>query len=245
MKYSCSLCSYSSPRKRDIIRHFDRKVSCGVGEKELVENGLTFKCEYCDKIFSTGAIMSRHQKLYCRGIMQRKIEELEKLVGLEKRFQGPVGSKVNNYGSASLKNFNEQDLKVINKLIRESEHYLFEANLCKFIYFNDNYPENHNCYLSSSVKGNKHINIWSDGMWHIRDKKQTIDEIISEVRVIIQNYMDENGTQLTKTFDLYKEYLDRDSGKEKNEIEEDAKLMYENMEICLYDNRHAIKNRKR
>lgn len=261
MKYSCSLCHYSSSRKRDVIRHFDRKVLCGVGEKEVVVNSATFKCEYCDKNFSSSAILLRHQKLYCRGIMQRRIEELEKLASSENKFLDPVENEVNNYGKSSIEKFSDDELKTIRKTINNTEFYLLIPELVPIILLNSEHPENHNIKLTNISDSNTHISVYENGRWKVANKKSVVESVIMEIESIVGEYIGLYGDKYQMTRERFEEYNNRYSDYEEMEetdkeqirtkkerlleIEEEKSITIKEIENALYNNRRVIKNRPR
>ena len=40
MEFACSICGYTSLKKENITKHFNRKRSCGPGTKEIVDGGI-------------------------------------------------------------------------------------------------------------------------------------------------------------------------------------------------------------
>ncbi len=50
MEFACSVCGHSSTKKQNIIKHFNKKQSCGSGIKKIVEISIEIKCEYCNLV---------------------------------------------------------------------------------------------------------------------------------------------------------------------------------------------------
>jgi hypothetical protein len=65
-EFACSVCQYTSYIKTDVVRHINRKRSCGEGVKEIIEIPIEITCEYCNKGFSTKAHLTDHIKKYCK-----------------------------------------------------------------------------------------------------------------------------------------------------------------------------------
>jgi hypothetical protein len=82
MEFGCSLCEYTSSQKENVLRHINRKKSCGVGIKEIVEIPIDIICEFCNKSFTTKKHLNDHIKNRCIGKDKAKDEEIRKLKGL-------------------------------------------------------------------------------------------------------------------------------------------------------------------
>jgi len=79
MEFSCSVCQYTSTKKSSVTRHINKKLSCGSGQKEIIEIPIEIKCEYCNKKFSTIHNLTRHKKEFCKQKDKAKDEEIAKL----------------------------------------------------------------------------------------------------------------------------------------------------------------------
>jgi hypothetical protein len=79
-EFGCSVCEYTSYIKRDVVRHINKKKSCGPGIKEIIEIPVDIKCEWCNKKFSTRCNLREHEKKSCKdknNILQRQLKEAE------------------------------------------------------------------------------------------------------------------------------------------------------------------------
>jgi len=65
-EFACSICQYTSCKKDNVIRHIQKKKSCGVGIKEIIEIPIHIACEFCNKNFLTKQNLQIHFKKYCR-----------------------------------------------------------------------------------------------------------------------------------------------------------------------------------
>jgi hypothetical protein len=85
-EYMCSVCNYKSHQRESVIRHFNRKKSCGSGTKEIIEIRDSIKCDNCSKTFVSRKTLIRHMNYYCtEHNVAKKIEELEtKIKDLER-----------------------------------------------------------------------------------------------------------------------------------------------------------------
>jgi hypothetical protein len=247
MEFGCSVCEYISCKKENVLRHINRKKSCGPGIKEVVEIPVEIRCEFCNKNFSCSKSLNAHMKNSCKhknDILQKQLKEandrnkeLEKL--LKER---PVSTTnnitnnniiiVNNYENTSLEKLTD---KTYNKLIKDSEEaYKIIPNLLKHIHFNSKIPENHNVYLSNRNKNNKHLQVFKNGHWEITDKNTEINNIIADKETNIGDWVNEKGEKYPEAAERYQEYL------EQKYDEDTAKLVKEEVEFVLYNGRHLI-----
>jgi hypothetical protein len=79
MEFGCSVCEYTSCKKNDVMRHINRKKSCGQGIKEVIEIPIEICCEFCNKNFSTMSNLKNHIKNNCKEKDKMYQEEIKKL----------------------------------------------------------------------------------------------------------------------------------------------------------------------
>jgi len=234
-EFGCSVCEYTSSNKINVIRHINRKKSCGPGIKEIIE--------FCNKRFSCITSLKYHMKNNCKHkdtIKDTKIKELEeKVKELERRPTTNITQNitnniiiVNNYENTSLDKLTD---KTYNKIIKDAEEaYKIIPNLIKHIHFNPKIPENHNIYLSNRNKNNKHLQIYKDKHWEIVNKDSEIDNLINDKETILSDWVSEKGEKYPESAEKFNEYLDQK--------DDSAKLIKEEVELELYNNKHLIKN---
>lgn len=73
-EFKCSICGYTSPLKKNIARHIDKKNKCGEGAT-IIEIQKEINCEYCNGSFSSKPSLDRHYHI-CR--MKNKVIEKTK-----------------------------------------------------------------------------------------------------------------------------------------------------------------------
>ena len=134
MEFACSICGYTSLKKENITKHFNRKRSCGPGIKEIVEIPIDINCKYCEKKFASSTSLKYHQKNSCKSrdiAMQKEINDLkEKVKELQKEGKTTINNQtinnnqtyniiiVNNYEDTRLEQLTDKD---INKIIKDSD----------------------------------------------------------------------------------------------------------------------------
>ncbi len=250
MEFGCSICEYTSYKKQHIINHINRKRSCGLGIKEVIEIPVEIMCEYCKKNFSTREHLKEHIKKTCKNrdnIMLKEINDLkEKVKELEKGQSTTINDNrtttnntinvfiVNNYEDTNLDKLTD---KTYNRIIRDSEEvYQIIPRLIKEIHFNPNIPENHNIFLSNRNKNNKHLQVYRNKHWEIEKKDNEIDNLINDKETNLSDWVAEKGEKYPEALEKFNEYLEQ-------KYDEDVlKLVKDQVELVLYNNRHMVKN---
>jgi hypothetical protein len=246
MEFACSVCQYTSPKKSSVIRHINKKQSCGPGIKEIIEIPVEISCEYCKKKFNTNGSLSRHQKDFCKhrkDVLEEENKKLkERIKELEKR---PMSTNntyndnrtyivVNNYENTNMKRLNDGDYI---KILEDSEEpYRIIPKLIQEVHFNPNFPENHNIRLSNRNRNNKHLQVYRNNHWEIQDKDTEIGNLISDKETNLSDWIDQKGKKYPEALEKFNEYLDQ-------KYDEDiAKLVKDEVEQLLYNNRHMTKS---
>ena len=251
MEFSCSICEYTSYKKQHIINHINRKRSCGIGDKIIIEIPIEIKCKYCKKNFSTREHLEEHIKNTCKNrdtALLNEINDLkEKVKELEKgQSATTINNQTNNNNTFNIfivNNYEDTKLdklsdKTYNRIIRDSEEvYQIIPRLIKEIHFNQNIPENHNIVLSNKNQNNKHIQVYRNEHWEIVKKDTEISNLISDKETNLSDWVAEKGEKYPEAMERFNEYLDQ-----KYEDEEILKLVKDEVELVLYNNRHMIKN---
>jgi hypothetical protein len=251
MEFGCSACEYTSSKKENVLKHFNRKKNCGPGIKEIVEIPIEIKCKYCDKNFSSSTSLNYHQKHNCKNMKNQLEEEnnllKQKIKQLQKEKSTTINNNnqtinnqtiniiiVNNYEDTNLEKLTD---KTYNKIIKDSDEvYQIIPRLIKEIHFNPNIPENHNIVLSNRTKNNKHLQVYRNGHWEMEKKDTEIDNLINDKETNLSDWVAEKGEKYPEAFEKFNEYL------EQKYDDDVSKLVKEGVELVLYNNRHLIKN---
>jgi ElaB/YqjD/DUF883 family membrane-anchored ribosome-binding protein len=250
MEYRCSCCNYVSDKRRYIVRHIQKKVSCGEGEKGIIEVPITIKCDYCDKRFASGETLNKHIKKVCtvkNSASVMLMEEIQKLkeelrnlsknpsnVMINKKSNVTVNNQtiiINNYENTSMEKITD---KIYNKIIKGSETYKIIPRLIKHIHFNPDIPENHNICISNL--NNKYLSVFRNNHWEIENKNDEIGNLISDKETNISDWIAEKGDEYPQAKEKYDEYLEQKYGDE-----ELCKTIRREVEMILYNNRHIVK----
>lgn len=250
MEFSCSVCEYTSLKKENVVRHINRKKSCGLGIKEIIEIPIKILCKYCNKSFSSLNSLNGHIKNSCNKkdlIKDEKIKEQdEKIKELEKQLRDKPTTvnnnnnitnniMINNYDNTSLDKLTD---KIYNKIIEDAdEPYQIIPRLIKHIHCNPDIPENHNIRILNRNRNNKYLEVYRNNQWEIEDKNTEISNLISDKETNLSDWIDEKGIEYPATSEKYNEYLEQ---KYEPEI---ASLIKQEVEILLYNNRQLSFNK--
>ena len=244
-EYSCSVCHYSSTLKEHIVRHINKKKSCGLGIKEIIKISIEINCEFCNKNFASTTSLKFHIKNNCKFRDSAKDEEIKKLKEELKEAKSVTNNNINNNNTVNINfiinNYEDTALdkltdKIYNKIIRDSDEiYQIIPRLIKEIHFNPNIPENHNVYLSNRNKNSKHLSVFRNKHWEITDKNTEINNLISDKETNLSDWIEEKGEKYPETMEKFNEYIEQ---KYDNDI---AKLVKEEVELLLYNGRNMIR----
>lgn len=249
MEFGCSVCEYISYNKQHVIRHVNRKKTCGPGIREIIEIPIQIMCQFCRKNFATKDNLNYHVKNRCAKkdlVKDFRIKELEEKVKLLEG-RGVVNNIVdnstntvniniiiNNYEDTSLDKITD---KMYSKIIKDTEEvYKIIPRLIKDIHFNTNIPENRNIYLSNRNRNNKYLSVYRDGHWEVTDKNTEIDNLISDKETNLSDWVAEKKDKYPEAAEKYSEYLDQ------KHDDDTIKLVKDEVELVLYNGRHMIKS---
>jgi len=245
MEFGCSSCEYTSSQKISIIRHINKRKSCGSGTKEIIEIPIVINCEFCNKKFSTKSNLNEHLKNNCKQKntnLQKQLKEAnEKIKELEKR-PTVINQNVQNIQNIVIIN-NYEDTKIdkltdkmYNKIINGADEvYQIIPRLIKHIHFNPDIPENHNICISNRNKNNKHLEVYRNQQWEIDRKDNEIDNLINDKETNLSDWIDEKGEKYPEAMERFNEYL------EQKYDDDTVRLVKEQVELILYNNRNMIK----
>ena len=173
---------------------------------------ITYNCSFCNKSFSSKAIMRRHELHRCKNnldnqqyksdvqMLQKNKEHEKEKKQLYKQIEKlleKVGDTYNNNtfnttNNIVLNNYGNEDIShitnhILTKLLETPIKMIGE--LTKMIHFNDNKPENMNIYIPN--KKDKYIKVFKNGEWILEDKNERIPDIVDRNFNILDSHYDE------------------------------------------------------
>ncbi len=246
-KYSCSICDYTNMYKMNVQRHINKKNKCG-DNPSIVEIPVEIKCEHCEKSFSNLNCLNKHLKNACKNKDSEIIEGLKKeleetkfklaIAVAKSEVPQTINQTINNtiivlngYNDTSVSKLKDRHfIKAINKMC------LSVPNMIKDVHFNPDIPENQNIYISNMRNGYVMVYNSDTKNWDARPKGEMIDKLINDREYDIQEWLGE-GEKYPKAMQKFNEYV------EKKEEDGVQKMIKEEVELVLYNNRNMIKNK--
>ena len=213
--HECPRCGYATDVKSNFIKHLVQRRSPCPGTKANVsletviaeytqQIDKVYKCDACDKKFTSRSGLGYHKKHHCNSDSERlaKLESvLEKvtaqLAEYSTKHTANIGNSyitTNHVGSNSgtinnvninieIKPFGQETTDhipkdVAIKCFKRGVYGLID--MFDMIYFNSQVPENHNVKLKSLK--NKLVEVFKDSNWETHDLATTVDTMISVSR---------------------------------------------------------------
>lgn len=180
----------------------DKKETPKENLNENINDSSGLECKYCKKLFSRRDVCTRHEKHNCKN---RKDIEFEK--NKEEFLKQPVINNfqtVNNFNTINnfQQNFNYPSDTNLNPFGKEDISFLTHGimknilknpdngipQLIRLIHFNPEIPQNQNVRLKN--KKEPYLNVFNGENWELRDKEDTIQDLITSKKEIADDYLD-------------------------------------------------------
>ncbi len=189
-----------------------------INEKKINpnKNKKKFKCDFCDKEFSTHAHKRRHELHTCKQNaaniykllnnqeakikilekekkeLYKKIDALIKKVG-DTNIQNSIQNNiiVNSYGNEDLSHITD---KIKDELLKIP--YGAIPKLIETIHFNDDMPQNMN--IKYPNKKENVVSVYQGDKWVYKDKNETINDLIDSKYSVIDNHYENTTGELPK-----------------------------------------------
>ena len=236
-KFNCEKCKYHTNDKSNFNKHKNtKKHKKKVEKNEKLPSRTTndhkmttndhkmttkllksFRCEYCDKQFSTKAHKRRHEKHYCNYKYDSNFElKIEKMAARQKKIEEKheqekqqlykqiemliekAGDTTNNYttntANIQLNGFGKEDISYITSGMLDNMIKYPMTMIPKMIentHFHKKHPENKNIKITN--KKDKFIKVFDGKKWVYDNKKDTIKNLIDDKYNILDIYYDEAG----------------------------------------------------
>jgi len=236
----------------------EHKMSTNVLEKytfsENSENSekKTYACEFCDREFSSKAILNRHIKQYCKMIKNLHHNELlqEQIVTLEKKHIAEktelykhieilltkVGNTtINNTQNIQLNSYGSEDMTHITDTLKDNlikMPYGMIPKMIEAVHFNDEKPENKNIVLPN--KNDNKIKVFTGSKWIYQDKDETINDLVDGKYFILDSHYENEGMNVnSQTRTNYVKFKKEYDGGDKELVE----TLKKQCELMLLNNR--------
>jgi len=207
VEYKCKKCNKTFNHLGNYNSHINRIFSCSGNKlndkncnikEENKQDELT--CRYCNKIFSRKDVCVRHEKSNCKKKKNETVipDELKKPTVIN-NFK-----TINNFQTINniQQNFNYQENSGINPFGKEDVSFLTHnimknvlknpdngiPQLIRLIHFNPEIPQNQNVRLKN--KKEPYLDVFNGEHWELRDKDDTIQDLIISKKEIADDYLD-------------------------------------------------------
>ena len=218
------------------------------------------ECKFCKKRYSSNSHLHRHLRI-CKekkkdeedkknlldlvNLLNKQLEEQrEQLNKKDKQIEELIKKAGINIGTQNV----QQNINILAYKDTDISHLtdndylkcLKHSNFCiphliEKIHFNPKKPENHNIYISNLK--NNYVMIYDGNKWNIKDRDESIQDLIDEKEVFIEQKLEEwieNGNQYPDIMKKFNRYLEKkENDKVLNKIKNEIKFI-------LFNNRDLI-----
>ena len=219
-----------------------------------------YECNYCAKEFKHNQSYYRHLKT-CKekikddedkqnmidlvNLLNKQLEDQrEQLNKKDKQIEELIKKAGINIGTQNV----QQNINILAYKDTDISHLtdndylkcLKHSNFCiphliEKIHFNPKKPENHNIYISNLK--NNYVMIYDGHKWNIKDRDESIQDLIDEKEVFIEQKLEEwieNGKQYPDIMKKFNRYIEKkENDKVLNKIKNEIKFI-------LFNNRGLI-----
>ena len=234
VRYECKSCNFKTKLKTDYARHLKtkkhgRNMGCEIikleettlmtqndpkmtqndpkmtqNDPKMTQESSKFKCEYCDKVFSTKAHKRRHELHRCKEIPTSFSHEKDKKEWLKEKNKlynqidaliKKAGNTTNN--NINLNSYGNEDLSHISDSFKTGllkGPYAMIPKMIKAVHFSDDMPENKNIEITN--KKDKWINIFKNGKWEYCKRTEILNDIMNNNYYLLDSHYDEIGKDL-------------------------------------------------
>ena len=218
------------------------------------------ECKYCGKNYSKKCHLLRHLKsckekikddedkknlLNLVEILNKQLEEQRDQINEQNNQINELIKKTGiNIGTQNIQQninilaYNNTDISHLTdkdylKCLKHSNFCI--PHLIEQIHFNPKKPENHNIYISNLK--NNYVMVYDGIRWNIRDRDESIQNLIDDKESIIEQKLEEwieNGNKYPDIMKKFNRYLEKkENDKVLNKVKGEIKLM-------LFNNRDVI-----
>jgi len=167
-------------------------------------------CQFCKKTFSRKDICKRHEKYNCKDkknieIEQKKKEILDELKKTKQtiinfqtvnNFQQNIQNNIQQNFNYPIHPFGKEDISFLSNSLMKT---IFSnpdqgiPKLIRLIHFNPEIPQNHNVRLKN--KKEPYLDVFNGHKWELRDKDDTIQDLITSKKELADDYFENLLTQ--------------------------------------------------
>ena len=244
-KFKCEFCEKEYKHVQSLNKHLKK---CEEKKKDdTVKESMTELVNLLNEELSE--IREQHQKEMEKRDKEmekrdKQIEELIKKAGINTT-NNNITNVQNNIKLLNYKDTDTSDLTE-NDYVKCLEHYNFcVPHLIRRIHFNPKKPENHNVYISNLK--NSYVMIYANDKWKVKNRDETITELIDDKQVLLEQKIQEwvkQGNKYPRIMAKFSRYIEkRENSKVLNAIKEDIKLTLYNNRNMIIENNKLLENK--
>lgn len=213
VNYQCERCHKIFNHFGNYKNHLRRKNPCFIGleiqkndtPKIIEEPKIEFEqkadnnideidniCSFCGKLFSRKDSLQRHQQNHCK----KKPKENPTIINNYQtinNYQQNIQQNINQFNPnfSNINPFGQEDIsfltsEVLKNIIKNPEAGI--PQLISLIHFNPDIPQNQNVRLKN--KKEPYIDVFNGQIWEMRDKDDTINDLIASKKEIADDYFE-------------------------------------------------------
>lgn len=221
VEYKCKKCNKIFSHYGNYKAHLMRIFPCDGSEKkptsppppEKEEKQLKIKipvittnddeltCRYCSKKFSRKDVCKRHEKNSCKekqkNVNTTIINNYQTFNNYQQNIQNNLQQNFNQFsGDIPINPFGKEDIsfltnELMKNILKNPDYGI--PRLIRLIHFNPHVPQNHNVRLKN--KKEPYLNVFNGQNWELRDKDDTIQDLIISKKELADDYMENLLTQ--------------------------------------------------
>ena len=247
----CDKCGKEFYKKSTYVKHINRKTSC-VDQENKQQKEQNKICEYCNKKFSRLYTLKNHM-LKCKQ-KPTELEELKKIIiemkqEMNEKLDKPINitNNTNNTNNTYIQQNNIINVRAYGN--EDLSHLTFDdyakifnkgcfaiPEIAKYIYCNDEKPENRNIYIKNYK--DEYILTFDGTDWNIERKDDILNNMIENKKNFLESKYDDYRKELPKrAVTLFQKFLNRSDNDEViNNIKDELKNEF-------YKNRHHVEKK--
>lgn len=176
---------------------------------KINEEELT--CKYCSKKFSRKDVCKRHEKNSCKEKKNQQnttiINNYQTVNNYQQNIQNNLQQNFNAFSSnIPINPFGKEDIsfltnELMKNILKNPDYGI--PRLIRLIHFNPSVPQNHNVRLKN--KKEPYLNVFNGQNWELRDKDDTIQDLITSKKELaddfFENLLTQQDSEITKKQD--------------------------------------------
>jgi hypothetical protein len=171
------------------------KTDISIAETNIIINKQKYKCDKCKKIYYTRSGLSRHR--------DNCIIEDGTIIITQNQSSPSIngGTNIiinNNINNIQIRNYGDENPKwLTSNLLYNAVRDIKRAvpKLMQKRHFNDDFPENKNLRINTKRDMNRLLQVFENGRWRLKDRKQTFYRVIVDIYDILSEALRDDNNE--------------------------------------------------